>query len=166
MSTRFTIILIIILIFIPSCTTSIGLTSIDLANRKVGNGPVSILLQSGKVIDAQNVVVSEDSTQYSIHKTSEIMQISNNEIQSISIIHSGGGALEGFIVGGLAGCGIGLVTFIATPSAGTGLLTLCAMGAGAVGGMLYGLSTGHEYILNYPKDFDNLQKQDSTEVAP
>ncbi len=162
--TRISSVFCFIALATSGCSSTILLTSALDANRKVGHGAADIILTSGRRYAAHAMCIQTDSTEFIDSGSLDTVRIPTHSIHSIQIVHHGGGALEGLMLGGLGGTAFGLFTTIGTGSSGNasmgkGLWVIATTVVGATGGLVFGAIKGHDYTYICPIDSTSNDRQ-------
>ncbi len=139
------------------CSTTSQLTSPIDANSKVGEGNATLNLRSGASYDCREVRFGQDSTRILSRANDSLFFVPTKDVKSVQITHRFGGGLEGLLLGGFGGVGVGLLAGSGMHSGGDegmgkGLLVLATSFLGATGGMVVGAVKGHEYTFAFPHD--------------
>ena len=95
--------------FCSGCSTTLGLSSVPDANRKVGGGSAIVTMRSGVSLPCRQAKFGEDSTHFICASNDSLVQVSSRDIKSVRVTNRLGGCLEGLILGGMGGLGVGLV---------------------------------------------------------
>jgi hypothetical protein len=127
------------------------------ANRKVGDGAATLNLRSGASFDGRDLQFGQGSTRFIDRTNDSLVQVYTKDIKSVTIVHRGGGVLEGLMFGALGGLGVGLLAASPLHSGGDegmgkGYLVLVSIVAGGTGGLVIGAIKGHDYTFILPQD--------------
>ena len=156
--------IIVVAVLCYGCSTTRQLTSPLEANRKVGEGNATMNLRSGATYDGREVQFGMDSTRFFNRSNDSLVWVLTKDVKSVGANHRFGGALEGLILGGFGGAGVGLLAGSGMHSGGEegmgkGLLLLATSFLGATGGLAVGVIKGHDYTFLFPHDslkYDSL----------
>jgi hypothetical protein len=148
---------ILVAVLVSGCSTTSGLTNSEDANRKVGDGNATLNLRSGRSCDGREFQFGKDSTRFKKRTDDSVMWVPTKDISSVKITDRSGGALEGLMLGGFGGAGVGLLAGSGTHSGGDdgmgkGLLLMATTFVGATGGLVFGAIKGHDYTFMFSSD--------------
>ncbi|HLP81184.1 MAG TPA: hypothetical protein VK141_04205 [Nitrosomonas sp.] len=113
-----------------------------------------ILLHSGSRIEAVDIKVGNDFTQYVLKGTDSLRQIRTNEIDKLIVTDHIAGAVGGFLAGCVGGPIIGGVLVPKNPSDKMAPLIYVGSGLviGSIGGAVYGGFHGPQDYYIFPPD--------------
>ena len=151
--------LLIISIFITSCTHTISRPSIEsesdyynLVNKRCeGRNDLRITTINGLQYEGHDLEVMADSTHFRLNETGKPISIVTKEIKSISYHKWFSGILEGFILGTLSGLAIVLGLMSVSPGGdaamGSAIIATIVFPIGVVTGTLWGYFNPSEYVI-------------------
>jgi hypothetical protein len=151
---RFTAIIALLSSLLLGCSTHQYLRSPLDANRGSITDHAEILLHSGSRIEAVDIKVGYDFTQYVLIGTDSLRQIRTNEIDKLIVTDHIYGAVGGFLVGSVGGPIIGGMLVPDKPSNEMAPLIYIAGGLaiGSIGGAIYGGLYGPQDNYIFPID--------------
>lgn len=160
---RVTAILVLVCSLLCSCTSNNYLHSPLDANRSIITDHAEIVLRSGFHIEAVDIKVGIDSTQYKLIETDSLRQISTDAIEKLIVTHHFAGAFGGLVAGSVGGLAGGIVfgaLILTSPDKSSGgqqawnILYSGAAGliVGSIGGTIYGAMHGFRECYLLPPD--------------
>jgi hypothetical protein len=142
---------------IAGCSSSIGVTSFEDANGKVGKGRISICMKDSMQYEGRQLSFNRDCAIFYDNGMSQTRQIYSRDIASIQSADRIGGAMEGLIYGSAGGGVSGLALGVLFPGADgsdwtpTGAAFM-GMALGGSIGLIWGSIAGHTYTYEFPRD--------------
>lgn len=151
---RFTAIIALLSSLLLGCSTHQYLRSPLDANRGSITDHAEILLHSGSRIEAVDIKVGNDFTQFVLIGTDSLRQIRTNEIDKLIVTDRIYGAVGGFLAGSVGGPIIGGLLVPHTPSNEMTPFIYVASGLaiGSIGGAIYGWLHGPQDNYIFPPD--------------
>ncbi len=150
-------VLVLISLALAGCSTTNRLTSPQQGYSRIGTGSAVLRLKAGETFKVHRMHFDTNTVICYSSATDSLMRFSLADIKSVRITHHGGGALEGLMVGGLVGTGLGLLQGTKMGSGGedqmgkTGAL-FAGMVVGGATGLILGALKGRDYIFLMPID--------------
>jgi hypothetical protein len=154
---RFAVLILLMGSLFVGCSTTSRLASAPDANRKLGRGSALLTMRSGESVRCYQAEFGPDSSHFLCGLNDSLTRVSTRDIDMVQVTHHLGGALEGLIVGGFGGLGVGLVAGTGYGSGGDegmgrGWMILSMMVLGGTGGAVVGAIKGHDYTYIFPPD--------------
>lgn len=166
---------ILIVFFLAGCSSTRILTtgqetskqnyiSFEKFNKLNYNKSLKVVLRNGNNFQATELRLENDSTYFTNESTEARQSIPTKEIEKFVRRDHFGGGLTGFMFGMFGGAAAGFIpTYLIlhkeSEMGGLGILVFTAGGGilGAIGGLTYGLITGHTYNFVMPEHTDTLE---------
>ncbi len=146
-----------LILFFCGCSSTYTVESTDKANKKIGNGAVTIISNTGQEFDAREARITDDSIHFFDDDSNDIRTLSRGDVKSIQRVDHVVGAVEGMILIGVSCGAIGYI--LASTSGGSGghpggagLGTVFGGAIGGAAGLLIGAIDGHQYTYEFAQD--------------
>lgn len=138
-----------------SCSSTVQLNSVSEAMPKLRNRDAKINLNSGQSLNCRQISLDKEFIFCISQGDGNRLRIPTKDIKSIEVKHGVGGALEGLVIGGTAGAGIGYLAVSGSNGGdrlGRGLAVISGGAIGGLTGLIIGSLQGHNYTLILPQD--------------